>query len=340
MRATPTLGIALLALRSSRKVGSTTTTAADPDLDARSKLMQSAGFKDLTQTVNDCGKSDFYAIAKAMMRAVDAGGLAHISGKTITTFNKLVAVRGNPVFDNIMKRAVNHDISGKYRVEWDTITTGAMKKFVNGDWNAETIFTLHLAKLIAKRDGTRVLNKYQAQFSSGKWWTDPRLLDVAKEPLHAVMALIGYDDSTADFFAGMRKRAVRLGNLETDLLQRPVLEQELFNIACSAMKEAAAAHALMLTLPPHLMRRPLSFIVENGACAANVATFDKHITRVETDKEDRGGAYDKAPVQAEPRHAQAKRWRDEPWPQAPGAGAASSGGGEEAAAPTPNPGAS
>ena len=102
-----------------------------------------------------------------------------------------------------------------------------------------------------------------------------------------------------------------------------------------------SCHALMLTLPPHLMRRPLSFIVENGACAANVATFDKRITRVETDKEDRWGAYDKAPVQAEPRHAQAKRWRDEPWPQVPGAGAASSGGGgREAAALTPNPGAS
>ena len=121
------LGNALLALRSSRKAASTATAAADPDQDARSKLMKSPGFKDLTQAVDDCGKGNFTAIAAVMMRAVHPGGMAHISGRTITTFNELTAVRSNPVLDDIMKRAVNHDISGKYRVEWDTITTGAMK---------------------------------------------------------------------------------------------------------------------------------------------------------------------------------------------------------------------
>ena len=312
------LGNALLALRSSRKAASTATAAADPDQDARFKLMKSPGFKDLTQAVDDCGKGNFTVIATVMLRAVHPGGLAHVSGKTITTFNELAAVRINPVLDDIMKRAVNHDISGKYGVEWDTITSGAMKKFVNGDWSAETIFTLHLAKLIAKRDGTRVLNEYQAQFASGKWWIDARLLDVAKAPLHAVMALIGYggstttDSSFAQFYDGMQERAKRLGNLEIDLLQRPMLEKELLDIACSAMKEAATVHALMLTMPPHLMQRPRSFINENGACAALAGSFDKHITKVEEDKDARSGAYDKAPVQAVPRLAQAKRERDEP----------------------------
>ena len=293
--------------------------------------MKSAGFKELTQAVDSCSKDDFSAIATAMMRADHAGGLAFIAGKPITTFGDYAAVRGNPVLDDILKKAITLDFSGRYKPEWDTIATGAMKKFVMGDWSAETIFALHFSKYIAMRDGKRIITEHKDEFASGRWWINANLLEVAKTPLHTAMALIGYggsaktDSSFAQFYDGMIERAKRLRNLENDLAQRSMLEMELLNIARSAMKEAATAHAQMLTMPQHLMMRPRTFINENGACAALAGSFDKRILRVEEDKEMKFGAYEKAPVlapvrapvqapvQAAPRHAQAKRGRDEPW---------------------------
>ena len=88
----------------------------------------------------------------------------------------------------------------------------------------------------------------------------------------------------------MIERAKRLRNLENDLAQRLMLEMELLNIARSAMKEAATAHAQMLTMPQHLMMRPRTFINENGGCAALAGSFDKRILRVEEDKEMKFGA--------------------------------------------------
>ena len=163
------LGVSLLALKSSRKTTSTTTTAADNDQDVRSKLMKSAGFKELMQAVDSCSKDDFSAIATAMMRADHAGGLAYIAGKPIFTFGDFAAVRGNQVLDDILKTAISLDFSGRYRPEWDTIASGAMKKFVMGDWSAETIFALHFSKYIAMRDGKRIITEHKDEFASGRW---------------------------------------------------------------------------------------------------------------------------------------------------------------------------
>ena len=101
-----------------------------------------------------------------------------------------------------------------------------MKKFINGDWSAESIFTVHFERVIVQRDGTRIINENKAKFASGKWWIHAQLLDVVKTPLQAVMALIGYDDSFANdtfntFYARLCELAVRLGGCRSTSCRGP-----------------------------------------------------------------------------------------------------------------------
>ncbi len=83
------------------------------------------------------------------------------------------------------------------------------------------------------------------------------------------------------------------------------------------------AHVQMINIPPHLMRRPTTFIAPAGPFSSVVATYNMHITKIKYDIELRSGAYDKL-KEGEPRYPQAKRGRNGQLPQAPSAGAASS----------------